>query len=97
MLFHRETGVIQGISEGCYYEFGISPDITEGTGKDLSMVLKLSNIFPDLGDPEQVSKLSSSALKTVTHLDTTKLPSLFYVDKNDLKKLGRPRLGKDAF
>jgi len=97
IAFSKDSGNIIGVSKGCYYEFGISPDITEGSTKDPSMVLKMNTIFPEFSDPAMLERLSGSASKHTTMIDTSKIPGMFYIDKSDLVKFGPPRRGKLAF
>jgi PAS domain S-box-containing protein len=49
ILFHFTAGTVYGVSKGCFYEFGIRPDITDGRTRS-SDVLNISDIFPTLGD-----------------------------------------------
>lgn len=96
ILYHSKSGKVYGVSKGCYYEFGIRPDIVDGKTHS-SNVLNISDIFPLLsGDLSKLTKnITVGGYKTT--LDTTKLPNRFYVDTTDFSKIGAPRLGKQAF
>lgn len=95
ILFHSTSGTVYGVSRGCFYEFGIRPDITDGRTRS-SDVLNLSDIFPKLGDIAAAQKQSSQGGFELD-LDTSKLPQRFYVDKTDFVKIGKPRLENQAY
>lgn len=95
IMYHTVAGTVYGVSKGCYYEFGIRPDIVDGKTRS-SNVLNISDIFPDLGDLTKLKK-SNTVGGYKTNLNTTKLPQRFYVDTTDFYKIGAPRVGKAAF
>jgi hypothetical protein len=95
IIYHASAGTVYGVSKGCYYEFGIRPDIVDGKTRS-SNILNISDIFPKLGELNKLKKSNTiGGYKTI--LDTSKLPSRFYVDKTDFYKIGAPRTGKEAF
>lgn len=95
ILFDRLTGIVQGVSPGCYYEFGIRPDIVEGNTRS-SNVLNMINIFPE-EKFDGKKQNNPNRKKKLPILDTTTLPQLFYIDKSDFLRIGLPKSGKDTF
>ena len=105
MLVDSKTQMVFGVSKGCYYEFGIRPDIVAGKTHS-SNVLYLTDIFPEVTfkrDDKGILVSGSSGSQRIDKklkspvLDTTKLPSQFYVDKSDFVRIGQPNEGALAF
>ena len=98
ILFDHRTGSVLGVSEGCYYEFGIRPDIVEGNSRS-SKTLHIYDIFPKRTFDNDGAPTRSGVTNNSKHprLDTTNLPSQFYIDKSDFIKIGVPKRGKKAF
>jgi hypothetical protein len=86
ILYHTTAGTVYGVSKGCYYEFGIRPDIVDGKTRS-SNILNISDIFPYLGELTKLKK-SNTIGGYKTTLDTSKLPQRFYIDKTDFYKIG---------
>lgn len=95
ILFCAKTGIIYGVSEGCYYNFGIFPDLLYGNSKN-AQILSIQTIFNKFFDLGEIRKFcGSGSFETI--LDTSEIPKNYYLDRNELKELGMPIEGKKAF